>query len=161
MPGIEPLPAKTADSLTVFVFLHDDCLISQFYTLELTRLYDTYHSKKVGFIGYFPNSSSTAEQMEAFAVNYKIAFPLMEDYSKERTHQYGITVTPEVAVWDHRTDQLIYRGRIDDSYVRVGKRKTHPQSRDLQDIIDAWLLNQSPGTLVETQAIGCFISFTE
>ena len=150
-----------ADSLTVYVFLHDDCLISQFYTLELSRLYDAYHSKKVGFVGYFPNATSTAEQMATFGTDYKLTFPLLPDYDKVMTQKFGVKVTPEVAVWDHRSNQLIYRGRIDDSYVRVGKRKTHPQSRDLEEIIESWLLSQSSGTLVETQAIGCFINFTE
>lgn len=147
--------------MTVYVFLHDDCLISQFYTLELTRLYDTYHAQKVGFVGYFPNPTSTAEQMEAFGTDYKLTFPLLPDYDKEMTRKFGVTVTPEVAVWDHRSNQLIYRGRIDDSYVRVGKRKTHAQSKDLEKIIESWLLNQNTGTLVETQAIGCFINFTD
>ena len=70
----------------------------------------------------------------------------------------GATVTPEVAVWDHRTNRLIYRGRIDDSYVRVGKRKFHPKSHDLKNIIDLWLIKQTPDTLVQTQAVGCFIN---
>jgi peroxiredoxin len=159
--GDDGLGSGVGDSLTVYVFLHDDCLISQFYTLELTRLYNTYRAQKVGFVGYFPNSTSTSEQIDSFATDYKITFPLLPDYTKEHTRKFGITVTPEVAVWDHRSDQMIYRGRIDDSYVRVGKRKTHPQNRDLENIIDSWLLNQNSGTLVQTQAIGCFISFTD
>jgi hypothetical protein len=159
--GDEKTGPSVRDSLTVYVFLHDECLISQFYTLELTRLYNIYHSQKVGFVGYFPNLASTSEQIENFANEYQITFPLLPDYAKDLTRQFGIKVTPEVAVWDHRSDQMIYRGRIDDSYVRVGKRKTHPQNRDLVEIIDAWLLNETTGTLVQTQAIGCFISFTE
>ncbi len=159
--GDEQTGSSIGDSLTVYVFLHDDCLISQFYTLELTRLYNTYHTQKVGFVGYFPNSTSTSEQIDSFANDYKITFPLLPDYTKELTRKFGITVTPEVAVWDHRSNQMIYRGRIDDSYVRVGKRKTHPQNRDLEKSIDSWLLHQNVETLVQTQAIGCFISFTD
>src|SRR6187549_3116767 len=78
-----------ADSLTVYVFLHDDCLISQFYTLELTRLYETYHTKKVGFVGYFPNATSTAEQMATFGPDYKLTFPLLPDYDKVMTLKFG------------------------------------------------------------------------
>jgi len=151
----------TGDSLTVYVFLHDACVISQFYTPELTRLFEAYHKQKVGFRGYFPNASATADKIKAFGTDYHLAFPLHEDYSKTVTRKFGITVTPEVAVWDHRTDQLIYRGRIDDSYVRVGKRKIHPQHYDLQDTIEAWLGTQNHQNFTETQAIGCFISFTE
>ena len=154
----EPIPN---DSLTVYVFLHDECKISQFYTPELSRLHEIYGSRKVGFVGYFPNASTTVERIEAFAKDYHISFPLQEDYSKDLTRKLGITITPEVAVWDHRTDQQIYRGRIDDSYVRVGKRKTHPQQYDLVGIIEDWLTHPDPQLLVQTQAIGCFINFTD
>ena len=110
-------------------------------------------------MGYFPNPSSKPEQIEAFATTYKIDFPLNQDYSKEWTRKFGIKVTPEVAVWDHRTETLLYRGRIDDSYVRVGKRKLRPQSSDLEEIIDGWLNGEIPDKTIETQAIGCFINF--
>ena len=148
--------APQADSLTVYVFLLDDCVISQFYTPALTNFYETYKTQKVGFIGYFP--STKPERIEDFGKTYQLSFPLKQDYYKDWTKKMGATVTPEVAVWDHRTDRLIYRGRIDDSYVRVGKRKFHPKSHDLKNIIDLWLIKQTPDTLVQTQAVGCFIN---
>ena len=151
----------TGDSLTVYIFLNDECVISQFYTPELTRLFDTYHSQKVGFTGYFPSPSPSPERILKFGVDYRLAFPLEGDYRKVQARRLGVTVTPEVAVWDHRSDRIIYRGRIDDSYVRVGKRKLHPQQHDLQEIIDRWLDGQVPAELEQTQAIGCFISFTD
>ncbi|MBK9105470.1 MAG: hypothetical protein IPL92_13125 [Saprospiraceae bacterium] len=151
----------TGDSLTVYIFLNDECVISQFYTPELTRLFDTYHSQKVGFTGYFPSPSSTPDRIQKFGEAYRLAFPLEGDYHKDQARRLGVTVTPEVAVWDHRSDRLIYRGRIDDSYVRVGKRKLHPQHYDLQEIIDSWLAGQGSAELEQTQAIGCFISFTD
>ncbi len=158
--GSVPSMISGSDSLTVYVFLEDECLISQFYTPQLTEYYDKYKLKKVGFIGYFPNSSSGSTEIADFGKNYHLSFPLNGDYNKEWTKKLGITVTPEVAVWDHRDDRMIYRGRIDDSYVRVGKRKAHPQSEDLKDIIESWLKGQPPKDTVLTQAIGCFISFT-
>ena len=147
------------DSLTVYVFLADQCVISQFFTVELSRLHALYGKQQVGFVGYFPNPSSTPQLIEDFGAKFGIGFPLLQDPDKKLTKNFGITITPEVADYDHRQEQLIYRGRIDDSYVRVGKRKLHPQSHDLQEIIDRWLLNDTPPEMVKTQAIGCFISF--
>jgi len=149
--------SHTSDSLTVYVFLHDECVISQFYTPLLTDLFEKYNDKKIGFIGYFPNISSKPEKIEDFAKKFRIAFPLKQDHYKELTKKFGITITPEVAVWDHRSDRLIYRGRIDDSYVRVGKRKLHPQHLDLQDVIDGWIVGRVPDDMIVTQAIGCYI----
>lgn len=156
-----PSASVNGDSLTVYVFLHDECVITQFFTPELTRLYEKYRSKKVGFVGYFPNAATSPEKMNGFAKSFHLQFPLIQDSDKALARKFGITITPEVAVWDHRLEQLIYRGRIDDSYVRVGKRKLHPQHFDLQEMIDGWLLGQHHTSLVQTQAIGCFINFTD
>jgi hypothetical protein len=68
---------------------------------------------------------------------------------------------PEAVVLDHHTGRVIYRGRIDDSYVRVGKRKLHPQSNDLEDVLNAWLAGDVPDAMTETQSVGCFITFTQ
>lgn len=160
--GLFATPDSTVgDSLTVYVFLHDECVISQYFTPELTRLFEKYRSKGVGFVGYFPNAAASHEKMSAFGEAYHLDFPLIQDQFKAMARKLGVTITPEVAVWDHRLDMLIYRGRIDDSYVRVGKRKLHPQHFDLQEAIDGWLLGQYHTGLVQTQAIGCFINFTD
>ena len=153
--------ARSTDSLTVFVFLEDECLISQFYTNELTRLYDHYRIDHVGFTGYFPSPTTDTAAIASFAERFKLEFPLLPDPDQAFARKMDITITPEVAVLDHRTNRIIYKGRIDDSYVRVGKRKLHPQKHDLEDIIKAWQLNQTPEVLVQTEAIGCFITFTQ
>lgn len=146
------------DSLSVYIFLHDECVISQFYTPLLTKYHEIYKDKKVGFVGYFPNSSAKAYNVKAFAEKYHIHFPLKSDFDKEWTKKFGITITPEVAVWDHRSDRLIYRGRIDDSYVRVGKRKLHVQHQDLKNVIDDWASGKCPADTIVTRAIGCLIN---
>ena len=45
-----------SDSLSVYVFLHDECVISQFYTPLLTDYHNNYKHKKIGFIGWFMGS---------------------------------------------------------------------------------------------------------
>ena len=152
---------SSSDSLTVYIFLEDECLISQYYTNELTRLYDQYGKQHVGFVGYFPSATTGPEEIALFADKFKLAFTLLPDHDFSWCRKFGITITPEVAVMDHRTDMVIYKGRIDDSYVRVGKRKLHTQKHDLEEMIKAWELNQTTGSLVETEAIGCFITFTK
>src|SRR5688500_8863312 len=88
-------PAK-CDSLTVYVFLLDECVISQFYTPLLSQYFEEYKGQKVGFIGYFPNPASKADRIEAFARTYKIDFPLKQDEKQELAKNFGVTVTPEV-----------------------------------------------------------------
>jgi hypothetical protein len=158
--GIQPAAQGShsigTDSLTIFVFLHDECVISQFFTPQLGKFYKEYGDNKVGFAGYFPDATVETERIYTFGKKYNLQFPLQQDHDKMLTNKLGIRIMPEVAVWDHRSEQMIYRGRIDDSYVRVGKRRLHPQNHDLKNVIESWL-KKEPQTFRETQAIGCII----
>jgi hypothetical protein len=146
----------THDSLTVYVFLHDECVISQFFTPQLSKLEKQYSSHKIGFVGYFPDSTVGQERIAAFGKKFGLEFPLQQDTDQLLTRKMGIRIMPEVAVWDHRQDKMIYRGRIDDSYVRVGKRRLHPQNHDLRDVVESWAAGEVLA-FRETQAIGCII----
>ncbi len=157
-----PLTAvSTIDSLTVLVALHDDCVISRFYTPKLNALDSAYRDRHIGIVGFFPHGSITPAAIDAFRKEFRITFPIILDEDQSIARRYGVTVMPEAVAVDHRTGHVLYRGRIDDSYVRVGKRKLHPQSNDLEEVVNAWLAGNVPDETKETQAVGCFITFTE
>ena len=154
-------PASGPDSLTVLVALHDDCVISRFYTPTLNALDSAYRHRHVGIVGFFPHRSITPTGIDLFRDEFRITFPLIPDEDQSIARRFGITVMPEAVAIDHRTGRVVYRGRIDDSYVRVGKRKLHPQSNDLEEVLKAWLAGDVPDAMRETQAVGCFITFTQ
>ena len=104
-------------------FLHESCVISQYYTLPLRELHKVYADENVQFIGLCPNLSSKPNQIETFKEKYQIPFELKTDYYHKKKEAFEVTVTPEVVVYNESKGQLIYRGRIDDAYARVGKRK--------------------------------------
>ena len=70
-----------------------------------------------------PNLSSKPNQIETFKEKYQIPFELETDYCHKKREEFEATVTPEVIVYNESKEQLIYKGRIDDAYARVGKRK--------------------------------------
>lgn len=147
---------EAKDSITVYVFLHESCLISQYYTLPLRTLHQTYADSNVQFIGLFPNLSSKPDKIQAFKESYEIPFDLKTDYYHTKTKALGATVTPEVVVYNESKEEIIYKGRIDDSYARVGKRKRIVSTTELNDVLEAVSKNQ-PVLTGPTTAIGCFI----
>jgi hypothetical protein len=64
------------------------------------------------------------------------------------------TVTPEVFLI--RNDSVMYHGRIDDSFVRVGKRRAHVKNRELRNALEAILQGQQP-EVSHVPAVGCII----
>jgi hypothetical protein len=54
-------------------------------------------------------------------------------------------------------DRLLYRGRIDDRYVDLGRERPQPTSHDLESALIA-LIAGKPVAVRETRAIGCILA---
>jgi peroxiredoxin len=149
--------AAPSDSISVYIFLREDCVICQQYTSQLEQLHQVYGNKGIHFFGVFPNESSTSELVAEYAEKYGLTFPLEIDTDQALTRRLGATITPEVVVYDHRIGRILYSGRIDDRYVKVGKRRRHVQTSELEDALKAIRAGQ-PVAVREAPATGCLIT---
>lgn len=145
-----------SDSISVNLFLLDECRISQNISGEINYVHEKFNQAPFHFVCYFPNKSSTSEKIEDFMEDYKIDIPYHTDYTKEQTRFYGATIAPEVVVYDEKNKEVLYRGRIDNSFDKVGSRRRVITSRDLRDVLIA-IVNKELIKEKETSAIGCFI----
>ncbi len=150
-------PQIVEDSVVVYVFMLEDCLLTQNYTLALRQLYETYSPYHIDFIGLFPNSFSTYEKIDSFQQKYEIPFLLQTDHSQTKTQQLGATVTPEAVIYNYTKEAILYKGRIDNAYYRVGRRRGVTTSFDLKNALEAIILGKEI-EVKETEAIGCFIN---
>lgn len=143
---------------TIYYFLGEDCKICEYYTPEINRLDSLFSGDEFQFIGLFPSRYSTEKGITAFQQKYKVQIPLKLEYFATKTKAFGVTITPEVVVYNNKTQSVVYRGRIDDSYVRVGKRRRVIRERDLESLLIR-LQNGDAPEYTETAAIGCYITF--
>lgn len=141
---------------TVYIFLSETCPICQSYTLTLKQLYIKYKNENIRFVGVFPNYYSTEKDIDNFKNKYSIPFELILDINAELTKHFKATATPEVFV-ENNNKQIIYSGRIDDSFYAIGKRRTVISKNDLADAVSSIVLKQKIKTPV-TQAVGCVIT---
>jgi peroxiredoxin len=153
-------PVEKTDKIKVYIFLLDECKICHHYSLSLTELYNTYQSEQIEFIGLFPNFVSQPKEISKFKKNYKIPFPLKTDYYKSKAKKFGVTVTPEVVVYNETKDEVLYKGRIDNSYFKLGKQRSHTTKHELKDALHA-ITSGEEIAVKETQSVGCFINFNE
>ena len=147
---------SSRDSLTLYIFLLDDCIICQSYTPKLNELYNGF-GDGIPFIGVFPNFSSKQSKIDDFKSKYNIEFETKTDYWKTLTKKFGVTVTPEVVLYDNSRELILYRGRIDDEFVSLGRRRKVVTSNELENILLDVSLH-SKGPFPFTEAIGCFIN---
>lgn len=150
------IPAET--KATVYIFLSEDCPICRYYIPEINQLYETY-SETVEFVGVFPNFSSKPEKIKTFKHEYKLMLPTQTDYFKKLSHALGAKKTPEVFV-TNQEGEIVYKGRIDNSFVALGKRRRVVTSRDLDSFLSQ-LLTMKHVPFLETEAVGCYINFAD
>jgi thiol-disulfide isomerase/thioredoxin len=147
---------NTLKETTVYVFLSETCPICQSYTLTLKDLYKKYNLQKIKFVGIFPNYYSTQKSIDEFKKKYSIPFELILDKKGELTNRFSATITPEVFI-ESTDNKILYRGRIDDSFYSLGKRRTIITSTELADALSEISLKQTI-KIFKTQAVGCVIS---
>lgn len=142
-------------SVRLYIFMEESCKICQYYSPELIKLYEHY-GDQVEFIGLFPNPGSNGVSMEKYRNDFRIPFKLEKDLGQLLTGKFGATITPEVFLVDIKKDKVLYSGRIDNSYVRVGKRRTVITSHDLQNALEE-LSKTGRVTQESKPSVGCFI----
>jgi len=141
---------------TVLVFVETDCPISNRYAPEIRRLYDRFTDKGVSFTIVYPHPAETPATIRQHLRDYALPPRAARDASQLLVARTGVSITPEVAVFDQR-GRIVYRGRIDDRYTSVGVERPVPSQRDLEDVLTAMTTGRSlaPRT---TDAVGCYIA---
>ena len=155
--ALTPEKEPVKETYTVYIFLSETCPISQFYTLALKELHFEFSGGQFAFVGIFPNAATTPETIAGFGKKYDLPFSLKPDPEQQITAALKATITPEVIIKDEAAGTIVYKGRIDDAYFRVGKRRPKVNERDLKNALTQ-LKNGLPVSKPETAAVGCYIT---
>lgn len=154
-----PFTSQASDSITAYIFLLDECVICQSYTNTLNELYAEY-GEEVSFIGVFPNFSSKPAKIEQWKTMHKIKFPTRTDYFKDLSRKLGAEIMPQIVLFNETTEEILYNGRIDDKFARIGKQRRVITTHEFADALEA-IRNESSISIKVTQPIGCFINFED
>ena len=135
------------------VFLEVGCVISQRMVQSLNEISQEAEQKGVRFYGVISNSKATWQEAQSFKKEFDIQFPLLFDSNGDLAKEVNPTVVPECFVFDIE-DQLVYHGRINDSYVAVGKTNRNIRNNDLLDAVRSVATGITSNKEHQT-AIGC------
>lgn len=133
------------------IFVLKDCPIANQYAPELNRIIHAYSSKGIQFMMVVEDADATPQQVFMHAKSFGYTIPMRLDEAHHTAKQYGVSVSPTVVI--SRGDRVFYKGRIDDTYPSIGKRRP-ATSHDLRDALDAFLLGK-PIKHPVTKAVGC------
>jgi len=138
---------------TVLVFLTTECPISRQYIPELNRLTETLAGHGARLYGVVYDPSISRSLAAEFAAEFKATFPILFDASGELAAHFQPTHVPEAFVLD-LNGQQVYRGRIDDLYASIDKRRSEPSQHDLRDAAIATAAGM-PVEAAQTKPVGC------
>lgn len=113
-----------------------------------------YSAEKFTFRALIPGKNVTLEAAAKYQSRYSIPFPVLLDSLQEHKSMKA-TVTPEVFIADNK-GVIIYHGRIDDSYLDVGKKRSVVKNHELEDVLKS-LNNGDVVKVRHVPAVGCII----
>ncbi len=140
-------------SPAAIIFILPDCPICNSYIPEFNRLHEQFASRGVPIILVHADPATTSDQARDHAREYNIACPVVIDPDRTWLNRFEPATAPEAVVFSPKSP-LLYRGRIDDQYAGLGKRRMVVTSHDLRDALEA-ILAGKPVREPRTEAVGC------
>lgn len=147
-------PLDPADKVgTVLFFYWHDCPVSNSYAPEINRI--TSSRGDFAFFIVQVDPGLTLASAKEHARQFNLRAPVLLDPKHQLVARVKATVTPEAVVLG-RNGQVLYRGRIDNRYAALGKKRPAATERDLLEALDAVAAGK-PVKKPATKAIGCLI----
>ena len=153
--SVNPLALPAGRVATVLVFTTTDCPISNRYAPEIQGLAARFAKQGIGFTLVYPVGTATTAVIRDHLKQYGYPMAAVRDSAQELVRHTGVQVTPEVAVIG-AGGRVLYKGRIDDRYIELGKDRLQPTDRTLERALDA-IVQGKPVAVRETRAVGCFL----
>jgi hypothetical protein len=153
LDGVVHTLGEASNEITAVVFVGPECPLSQKYVPTLNALARDTKSLGVRFIAAISDPSVARPLALRFRKDYAVEFPVVLDTSGDLAAELEPTRTPEAFVIG-RDARVHYRGRIDDQYAALGRRRVGDPTADLNDAIQAVAAGVRPAH-DETESLGC------
>ena len=138
---------------TVAIFLMTDCPVARAMRPDLNEMAKRYSPLGIHFYGVFADEDP--ESILRHIGDYRIAFPCLMDDACQLAKISGASRVPEAAIFGPDGTPL-YRGRIDDRAVKIGRIKPVPAERNLSDALDALVAGKNLPSPKPVTA-GCYL----
>lgn len=150
----DPMQVLDAKAHVLF-FVTTECPNANAYIPEINKIAKDYANKSIQCYLVHVDPELTAPGAKKHAEEYKIDMPILRDTQHDLVQSTAVTHTPETAVV-LANGTIAYRGRIDDRFPALGKKRLAPTQCELREAIDC-IIAEKPITVSRTKVVGCFI----
>jgi hypothetical protein len=136
--------------VSVVVFLDTECPVANQYVPELAAMAKRH--PEAAIFGVISNASVTRAQALEHRKKFQIEFPEIFDASGELAARLKPTTTPEAFLI--REGAIVYRGRIDDRWEKLGRQRERDPKKDLEEALVAAIAGTEIA-VPRTEPVGC------
>ena len=155
--GASVRPFDSSGPVSVVFFVCTDCPVSNGYAPEIRRICAEYRVKHVACTLVYEDLEIDSAAVRRHLSEYGNAgLSAVIDRDRSLAGRANAAVTPTAVLIDAK-GAILYRGRIDNKYAALGKRRQQVSEHDLTDALDA-VLAGAPVAKSETKPFGCFIA---
>lgn len=140
--------------VNVVIFITNDCPIANSYAPEIQSIISDYSPRGAAFFLVHVDPDITLEKAKKHAADFGYECRILRDPEHLLVKRLEADVTPEAFVLTGAG--VVYRGRIDDLFAEIGKKRRQARNRDLRNALDA-VFSGKPVPNSRTEAVGCFI----
>ena len=141
--GARHTNSEIAGQTTVLLFVSPTCPLSARAVPDLNRLYNDFSRRGIKFFAVYAETVSETPY----------GFTSLLDPAQTLARQAGVTATPQAVVLSEK-GVVLYRGRIDDRSIEVGKLRPQPTRADLRVALEE-IAAGKPVSVPETTPVGC------
>lgn len=140
----------------VLVFLTGECPVARGYFPQLNRYYQDWgqNGGDIELLGIWADPTQSPQQVAEFVKDLEIEFPVLLDRDAALGAALKPTNVPEAFVLSSEGN-VLYRGRIDDRYLELGKRRPEATEETLRLAAEAVAAGKPVGE-ARTEPVGCY-----
>ena len=151
----DPLDVGDAKA-NVLIFITTDCPIANQYAPEICAIQRAHKDDPLNFYLVHVDPDVTMDVAQKHAKEYGYTGAVIRDPHHRLAQHLGVTVTPEAAIVA-AGGKMVYRGRIDNLYGDLGRKRPLGATRhELRNALDAVLAGKEI-QVKRTEAIGCYL----
>jgi hypothetical protein len=148
-------PLDSKEKVVALVFVSSECPVSNKLVPEFERIHKKFSGKGAELWLIYPNASDGEKEVAKHRKEFRIKAPFVRDEKHQLVKRCAATITPEAVVFDEKRE-IVYRGRVTDQFLALGKGRPQATEHNLADAIEAALTGKKL-KVARTEPVGCFI----
>jgi peroxiredoxin len=155
--NVHILDSYKDDEFVVFYVQGVGCPIARIAVPNFREIRDDYADKGISFVMFNANIQDNLDRIAREASEFEIDFPILKDDGQKLAKAMGVERTAEVFIVNPRTQEVLYRGPINDQ-LGYETQRNEARAHYLRDALDTVLAGGTVDMDDVPDSKGCLVA---